>query len=625
MLKLSSRFVPVLVGFLSSILLSSCGGGETTTPSTTGNGSGTASQKSTVLVYMVGSDLESGGGAGTTDIEEMMQIGSNDNLKVVVATGGANKDGWRTVKENLINQGSITELSDQGNLNMGDPTTLQNFITRGMSNYPAEKYVLILWDHGGGAIGNPTTGVTFGNDENHNDGLSLPEFKQALQNAYNTTGKKFDIIGFDACLMATLETAHTVNPYAKYLVASEELEPGHGWDYTNILSAIKSNPSIGGSALGQVIADGYKAHALAVGPQSEPTITLSVVDLSLIPNVITSLEALANAAGSDLQNNGQSARITIAKGRSNAEDYGSSEGKPSYFDMVDLKHIASNLAITYPTQTNNLIAAVNSAVIYKVNGKARPNANGLSIFLPHKNINNPNLAPMIHAYNNINFSTAYQAFIGQYTGLGDQDDTAPTFSAETLTGLVYSAQVQGNDIDTVSVVITQSDPATGTVLILGIDSKEVDVAGNVSHEWDGEWVTMNGNYVSLNLDDEDDTVTTYTIPALLNGKGVDILVMVENVTGNYLIMGGWTGIENGVAAKEILPIKQGDVITPLFASYNVNTDDEEYLPGTAFTVGATGVQLSMAPLPAGSYSLGFIAEDYAQNEENSQFVMMNVP
>jgi hypothetical protein len=154
---------------------------------------------------------------------------------------------------------------------------------------------------------------------------------------------------------------------------------------------------------------------------------------------------------------------------------------------------------------------------------------------------------------------------------------------------------------------------------------EVDAAGNVSDEWDGQWVTMNGSFISLNLDDEDDEVTTYTIPVLLNGEGVDILVMFDNITETYSIMGAWPGIVNGVASKEILPIEQGDIITPLFASYNVNTDEEQYLSGTAFTVGASGLELGVSPLPTGSYQFGFIAEDYSQNEQNSQFVEMIVP
>ena len=608
-----------VLGYALFLLIIGCGGAEAVTP--------TPVPKYTVMIYMVGSDLESKNAAGSTDLTEMKQVGSNENLKVVVETGGANKDGWRTVKRRLINQGSETEISDLGNLNMGAPNTLQDFVTWSVATYPADKYMLIMWDHGGGPIGKPTienpTPETFGNDENNNkDGLSLPEIKQAIQNAYNTTGKKFDVIGFDACLMATLEVAHNMSSFGRYLVASEDLEPGYGWDYTAILSTIKSNTSITGSALGQAIADGYNAHAKA-NDTGKDGITLSVMDMSFIPNVVAALDALANRAGTDLQNIGQSARVTIANGRSKAEDYGNSKG--GSFDLADLKHIANNLTSTYSTEANALIAAINQAVVYKVNGVSRPNSNGISIFLPSENLNTPNMANMLQAYNNIDFSATYKGFISQYSGLGDMDDTAPTFASETLSGNVYTAHVQGDDIDNVYAVISQRDPATGTILIIGLDSVDVNASGDVSYTWDGTWVTMNGSFVSLNLDDEEGDISTYTIPALLNGEGVDIMVMVNSTTGDYAILGAWPGIVNGIAVREIIQIKQGDVITPLFTSYNLNTDEEQYVQGTPFTVGAGGVDLSITALPPGTYQLGFIAEDYAQNVENSQFVASIVP
>lgn len=606
----ASNVFLLIITSLSLFILAGCsggGGGGTTTTDTT-----TSTAKYTVIVYMVGSDLESDGNAGTTDLTEMMQVGSNTNLKVVVETGGANKDGWRTIKRRLINQGSETELSDLGNLNMGDPATLQDFITWAIANYPADKYALIMWDHGGGAIGG------FGNDENSGDKLDLAEISQALSAAKTQTEASFDLIGFDACLMATLETASIMSSFGNYMVASEELEPGHGWDYAAILSAIKSNTDISGTVLSQTIADSYKSHAQTESPSSAPEITLSVIDLSKISDVVTSLESLATAAGTNLQNSGQSAWSTIADGRSKAEDYGGET------DMADLKHIAQNITTAYPTEANALIAAIDQAVLYKINGTARPNANGLSIFLPHKNINKPGLADMITAYDNIDFSQTYEDFVREYSDVGDQDDTAPTFANENLSGNVYSAQVQG-DVDTVYAVITQSDPTSGTIEIIGMVAVEEDADGNVSYTWDGQWVTMNGNYVSLILDDEDDKITTYTIPALLNGEEVSILVMIENDTGDYSILGAWPGMENGVAAREIIPIEEGDEITPLFMSYDMNTDEEGYVEGTSFSVDSTGIDLEIAQLPAGDYNLGFIAEDYAQNEEDSQFVAVTVP
>lgn len=615
----------------------------------------------TVMVYMVGSDLErgkdktlpiggdNGGGAATSDLEEMMKVGSTDNLNVVVQTGGATR--WlnpsisgTSVQRWEVNKGSLTLEQDLGNLNMGDPYTLQDFITWAVENYPADRYALVLWDHGAGAIGLPhpdiPLGTTFGSDENHDDGLSLPEIRQALQNAYNVMEKKFELIGFDACLMATLETAYTISPFADYMVASEEIEPGHGWDYEAILSAIASDPDISGNLLGQAIAIGYKDHAEEIGDSirsqgdtyyADKGITLSVIDLSKVNSAITALESLAEAAGDDLQAAGHSAWVTIAEGRSEAEGYGEDERKESYFDMVDLKNLAQNLMGTYPTEALNLIVAVNEAVIYKIKGETRPDANGLSVFLPFENINSDNvdLTDMLTAYTDINFSTKWRNFVYQYSGMGDQDYTKPTFGNVTSLGNVYSVQVQGddNDVDDVYAVITKIDPATGTVLILGTDSVEDEdiVNGVVSYEWMGKWVRLNGNLVSMILDDEDEEVTTYAIPALLDGEGVDILVMVENATGNYTILGAWPGTDDGMAVRNIEPIEEGDQITPLFRSYNLTTNEWEYVSETVFTVGASGLQLSLLPLPSDTYYLGFVAEDYAQNEENSDFVAVTVP
>lgn len=417
-------------------------------------------------------------------------------------------------------------------------------------------------------------------------------------------------------------------------MASEELEPEHGWDYAAIFSAIRSNPAISGSSLGRVIADGYRAQAIAQGTalraqgnayNQDQAITLSVVDLSRLSPIIAALEALTTAAGTDIRTSGQSARIQLAAGRSRAEDYGNDEQNKSYLDLADVKHLASQLATTYPSETSSLIAALDSAVVYKISGSARPNANGLSLFFPHKNINNPTLSVMVQAYNALNFSEIYQTFVGQYVTLGDQDATAPAFAGEAFDGTVLSGQVQGGDVDSVYAVITQTDPGTGTVLIIGIDTVDTqDAAGNVTYAWDGQWLTLNGEFVSVYPDSIGGTIETYLIPALLNGQGVDILVKVDTTTDEIVVLGAWPGIVNGVAAREILPIEAGDVITPTFFLYDVTRETTQEVAGTPFAVGASGVELGIGPLPAGSYYLGFLATDYAQNDQNSQFFAVNV-
>src|SRR5690606_1118101 len=122
------------------------------------------------------------------------------------------KDGWRTVKRQIIAEGKLRELEDIGAANMADPATLDAFLQWGIQQYPAQQYMAVFWNHGGGPNGG------FGFDENFEaDYLSLPELQSAVHKATQATGQRFELIGFDACLMASVEVAHMLHPYANYL------------------------------------------------------------------------------------------------------------------------------------------------------------------------------------------------------------------------------------------------------------------------------------------------------------------------------------------------------------------------------------------------------------------------
>ena len=133
---------------------------------------------------------------------------------------------------------------------MGDSATLSEFINYANINYPADKRALVFWNHGAGSI------LGFGADENFSfDGLYLYEMADAFLNSYD--GQKFEIVGFDACLMASIEMASVLEPYSNYMVASEEVEPGGGWNYEYYFGALAANPGMTGEELGIAITDGY--------------------------------------------------------------------------------------------------------------------------------------------------------------------------------------------------------------------------------------------------------------------------------------------------------------------------------------------------------------------------------
>ena len=194
-----------------------------------------------IYIYLCGTDLESKSAMATRDLQEMLAAKLSDKVKIVIMTGGCRS--WQNdVMSSSVNE--IYEISSQGlsrvssnagTATMVDPDNLEAFIKWSAQNYPANRKALIFWDHGAGSV------QGYGYDEKYpgQGSMTLDEIHHALSNA----GVYFDFIGFDACLMATAETALVCSDYADYMIASEEVEPGIGWYYTTWLDAVSQNSS----------------------------------------------------------------------------------------------------------------------------------------------------------------------------------------------------------------------------------------------------------------------------------------------------------------------------------------------------------------------------------------------
>lgn len=177
-----------------------------------------------VYLYLCGSNLETKMGAAGKNIDEILAADLPDGANIVIETGGAGK--WRShdipsdkLCRYTVKDGKLCEEQRLDSASMGDAQTLSDFIGYCLENYPAKRTALILWDHGGGASGE----VCF--DENYGmDCLTPAELKKAL----GSQEAHFDVIGFDACLMATNETAALMHEYADYMLASEEISPSGG-------------------------------------------------------------------------------------------------------------------------------------------------------------------------------------------------------------------------------------------------------------------------------------------------------------------------------------------------------------------------------------------------------------
>ena len=341
---------------------------------------GFAAETWAVYWYLCGSDLETRNGAASADLEELLRARLPDNVTAVIQTGGSKK--WhhkgissKHIGRYVFHNGELKRAEKLPQASMGDAETLASFLAFCKENYPADHQVFVFWDHGGGSIG----GVC--NDENYdNDALSLKEIRQAFESNYTPSQEKppFEIIGFDSCLMATLDTASTLNGLARYMAASQEVEPGNGWEYTAWTEALGAKPSMSGAELGKIICDTYMEGCRREG--TDGNATLSLVDLEKIPFLnrvynALGLEAVCKAIDST------SFYAVYGRQAKASENYINSKTE-GFSNMADMGSLVSNLKEELPEFADVLLETLSSTVVYKVSGQYR-RPSGLSCYYPY--------------------------------------------------------------------------------------------------------------------------------------------------------------------------------------------------------------------------------------------------
>ena len=361
------KFLCMILVFLTVLLAAGC--------AAIGSGS---RETTTLMVYMIGSDLESKSGAGTEDLQEMAGSGVDlSKVNLLVYAGGSPT--WHTDLA-APEQHTLLRLTENGfetvaatdTYSMGLSQCLTTFLTYGYENFPADRYGLILWDHGNGPV------IGYGKDMLfENDCLTLAEMAQALADSPFHGENKLDFVGFDACLMASAELASVWAPYANYLVASQEVEPAFGWNYS-FLSAIGTCDT---PTLLKNVTDAYLADCLAYfedrGYKDRDT-TLSFLDLSRIPELENAINALFTRAAADVDR--EYNQLTAR--RANTRDLGRATTGSEY-DLVDLQDMAMWLGEMYPQEATDLLLAIENAVVSNAtNGQGLC---GLSLYYPFYN------------------------------------------------------------------------------------------------------------------------------------------------------------------------------------------------------------------------------------------------
>jgi len=334
--------------------------------------------------------------AGIKDINEMEMVGSTTDVNIVVQADrvpysvlAANNEGyaddisngnWTNTRRYYITQDfdpytiNSDLKSDLGELNMGDSQALIDFATWAVTEYPAEKYLLVIWNHGGG-FRSPayTTKDIAWDDTSGGDKITMPELEYALSVISTQMGKSIDIVGMDACLMAMTEVAYQIKDYADILVASEESEPNDGWPYDTILGQLVSYPTMTSNQLATNIVDSY-IFSYTVSDDA----TQSAIDLSYMNNLAGQLSNLALAIISD--------NLTSSTNYINAAN---SSQYYSDWDFIDLYDFCNNILIySNSVFVKNIALSIqqtlSSAVLrWGYYGYGVDKSRGLSIYFPY--------------------------------------------------------------------------------------------------------------------------------------------------------------------------------------------------------------------------------------------------
>lgn len=601
----------------------------------------------TILVYMCGTDLESEYAAATSDISEAISAQYSDDVRIVYQTGGTNE--WQcgfsseSIQRYVNIDGDVELVDEVDNANMGDSQTLADFVSWGVENYPAKRMGLVFWNHGGGSI----SGVCF-DELNDSDSLSLREIDNALNSVYDQMTDKFEFIGFDACLMSTLETANILVPYARYMFASEETEPGGGWNYTDIMNFLAENPNADGAELGAIQCESYYQHCIDNGDPDGTT--FAITDLSKIDELVIAF----NETAQEMYEGGY--MNEIAREIYKADNFGGNNRNEGYTNMVDMLGLL-NAAAEYCNTTDDTIEALNNAVISKVNGPMHEGAGGLSLYYPLSVQGSQELS----IFADICTSTYYLAFVdamayGTTGGDVDSYDNSQLYDdCDDFWSSDYSfdgdAGTNSGDFDTVSddSTISISDiyfdengtytvqlydidyfnyaacslytDVDGTTIYLGEDDEvDTDLDEMVLRDtFDGSWPSINGSALAIETVSVSDERSVYTCPVLLNGEPTNLRIEYDFSANKWEVIGAWDGIDpnTGMASRDVVKLTNGDVITPVY--YVLSDNDDDYYYGEEYTVDGE-ITIEYEALPAADYYYSMSLYDVYGNVYYTDFV-----
>ena len=406
-----------------------------------------------LMIYMIGSNLESESKCASRELTEMLDQMPDTRASDIFLCAGGSEKWWNKDAVGDLGSGEVAcyRLSETGfirmteprNISMGQPDTLSNFLKYCVSNSRADMFDLILWDHGGGPLGG------FGVDYAHGrEGFSMAELVSALDNSPFRT-RKLEFLGFDACLMGSIEVAAVMAPYAQYMIASEDVFTGEGWDYGvfggDTLAKLPTR-----ELLEKIVCETIRCYEV----YSKAEI-LSVYDLSKVSGVIGALNGIFAQPDIRPESVALQRRVdSVIYMNRNNEDV---------FDLYDLAGFANAIEGDLPKEAGALKSALEQLIIINEKNELAQGLNGCSFYFPMRG-GSENKSYQISRYHWIadktsltqydHYLSGYAQLLGQSTGSALPAMVTMALGSSRTNGQAPSAVPQQNVITANAVTVS---------------------------------------------------------------------------------------------------------------------------------------------------------------------------
>ena len=616
----------------------------------------------TVLFYICGSNLESQYGFATenlTDIascfspdvlegtlldtkdkltDDVLSFMSGDRVNVVIETGGCKQ--WHAQK---LGMDIATEALQRWNYeyaangtpghfvlketlpgqSMARPEPLADFIGWGAKNYPAKKYALVLWDHGGGS----KTGL-FIDELYSGDIMRLSDLSDALREG----GVHLETVLFDACMMANLETAYAIHDSANWMVASEELVAGKGTAIDAWLQQLFLMPKCDGERLGRWICDMTQIkYANLDNENAQQLMTWSVIDLNRIEQVADSFDRLFGSLCLAYRLTPEDL-VTFAKSAFHAERYGS--GNENMVDLSGVFYNSSNNTALGREVRWQMLQALMDAVVYSVRGSGRAAARGLSFcyatdFSPEeldiyaRNCPSANYLALLDA---ISPWTAPD-WVYKKVGRMREMDTIDSYKLRVNHVIMEDGTPgfyldKGYDLNLGSVWFTlyRKNQATGQTVSLGTAPVYLDAGNNPKKIYHVpglvEWPSINGDICeieALSMSLDDDFNTLYNIPIQIGTDIWNLRCGFMYPSYSFNVYGLWEGFDSDSAMFN-RNVKDLSQVAGREYSLLYKIDGRTGNGKTAYEIGSPKMlyrkmNVDISPLPIGTYFMEYTIYD----------------